>query len=136
MEATRSATDAIEALLATIGDAFNRGDSELFASAHTEDADFSNIRANELRGRAEIDEHHRTLFSTIYRGATLRREGLRVSLIRPDVALVELRSVARAGELERHAHMLAVAVDGPEGWKLRAVHNMIPFEVAPSATTD
>ena len=128
MDAEGRARDAIEALLATTAEAFAKGDGDLLASAHTEDADFINIRAKELRGRAEIAEHHRTIFSTVYRGATAETEGLRVSLIRPDVALVEMRTVVRAGDLERHAHMLAVAVDGPEGWKLRAVHNMIPFE--------
>jgi hypothetical protein len=31
------------------------------------------------------------------------------------------------GNIERHAHMLALALRNGDKWELQAVHNMIPF---------
>lgn len=120
--------EAIGALLDTIERAWSAGDGDRFASVFTEDADFINIRALELRGRQAIAEHHRLLFSTIYKGTSIRREGTRIRLIRRDVATVEQFAIVRLEGEERRAHMLAVAVDGPDGWAFQALHNMLPFD--------
>ncbi len=132
--AASSPEDAIQALLDTIKKAWQAGDGELFASVFTEDADFVNIRAHELRGRAAIAEHHNQIFSTVYQGSSIRSEGVRIKLIRPDVATIEQTSVVEFGGVERRAHMLAVAVDGAGGWAMQAVHNMIPFDGPPPAS--
>jgi uncharacterized protein (TIGR02246 family) len=100
----------------------------LFASVFTNDADFINIRAHELRGRRAIAEHHPTLFATIYKGSTARVERVLIRLIRPDVATIEQTTVVEFEGADRRAHMLAVAVEGPDGWAIQAVHNMLPLE--------
>ena len=124
----RSPEEAVASLLETITEAWKAGDGDLFASVFTEDADFVNIRALALRGRKEIAEHHNLLFSSIYKGTSIRAEGTRIRLIRPDVATIEQFAIVAIEDEERRAHMLAVAVETPEGWALRAFHNMIPFE--------
>ena len=57
---------------------------------------------------------------------------MRIRFVRPDVAAtIERRSTLRLGEIERHAHLLAVAVRTDGRWEIEALHNMIPF-VPPS----
>jgi|SRR5262245_62938563 len=124
---TTSAEHAVTALLDTIAEAWEAGDGDRFASVFTDDADFVNIRALALRGRKEIAEHHNMLFSTIYKGTSIRSEDTRIRLIHPGVATIEQFAIVQIEGEERRAHMLAVAVETPEGWALQALHNMIPF---------
>jgi uncharacterized protein (TIGR02246 family) len=119
--------DAIRALFDIQGQAWTKGDPELFASAFAPDATFINIRAVTLRGREEIAAHHKQLWATVYKGADVRLGEVRIHFIRPDVATIEVESTLHVGEIERHAHMLAVAVNNAGHWELQAVHNMVPF---------
>lgn len=122
----------IRALFDRMGEAWEREDGESFASVFAIDADFVNIRAHALRGRAEIGRHHTQIFTTIYRGSTVRIGGLRIRSIRPDVATIEAESaVTLPGQPERHAHMLAVAARDGGRWEIQALHNMIPFAPPP-----
>lgn len=118
---------AIRSLFYITGDAWSRGDAESFASVFALDADFINIRAHALRGREEIARHHKQIWDTVYKGSTVERGDLLIHFIRPDVATIEVESTLRVGEIERHAHMLAVAVCNTGRWELQAVHNMVPF---------
>ncbi len=119
---------SIRALFDTIGEAWAREDGEAFASVFANDADFINIRAQALRGRAEIAQHHDRIFSSIYRGSTVRIGELRIRSLRPDVATIEaVSAVTLKDQPERHAHMLAVALRNDGRWEIQALHNMIPF---------
>ena len=120
---------AIKALFDKQGEAWLHEDGEAFASVFASDADFINIRAHALRGRAEIARHHTQIFTTIYRGSKARLGDLRIRFIRPDVATIEAASsVTLKDQTERHAHFLAVAVRNSERWEIQALHNMVPFE--------
>ena len=124
---------AIQTLFAKQAEAWVREDGEAFASVFALDADFINIRAHALRGRAEIATHHTKIFTTIYRGSKVRIGDFRIKFVRPDVATIEAASsVTLKDQPERHAHMLAVAVRDSGLWQIKALHNMIPFE--PPAT--
>lgn len=119
---------AIRALFDTMDHAWVREDGDAFASIFTIDADFITIRAQALRGREEIARHHTRIFTTIYRGSTVRIGELRIRFIRPEVATIEAASaVMLEGQPERHANMLAVAVRNDGRWEIQALHNMIPF---------
>lgn len=125
--------EAIRALFDAMGDAWVREDGAGFAAIFANDADFINIRAQALRGRDEIARHHTAIFTTIYRGSSVRIGDLRIRFIRPDVATIEAASaVTLPSQPERHAHMLAVAVRTDGRWAIQALHNMIPF-AAPSS---
>jgi uncharacterized protein (TIGR02246 family) len=123
---------AIEALFDTQSRAWERADSELFASAFSTDADFINITATALRGREAIARHHAQLWATLYKGATVTAGPRRIRFVRPDIALIENEATLRMGETERHAHALVVAVRNDGQWEIEALHNMIPF-VPPAA---
>ena len=112
--------------------AWARADHELFASAFTEDADFINITATPLRGQQEIARHHAQLWATLYKGSQLTQGPIRVRFIHPDVAVIESEATLNFGEHARHAHALAVAIRAGDGWKITALHNMLPF-VPPQA---
>lgn len=123
----------IRSLFDKQGEAWVREDGEAFASVFAVDADFVNIRAHALRGRAEIARHHTQIFTTIYRGSKVQAGDLRIKFIRPDVATIEASSkVTLKDQSERHAHMLAVAVASNGHWEIQALHNMVPF-VPPTA---
>jgi uncharacterized protein (TIGR02246 family) len=118
---------AIRSLFDVQGEAWAQGDAVLFASVFASDADFINIRAHALRGRDEIARHHKQIWETVYRGATVRLGDMRIHFIRPDIATIELKSTLNLGDTERHAHMLAVAARNDGRWEIQAVHNMLPF---------
>ena len=123
---------SIRALFDTMGEAWARADGETFASVFATEADFINIRAQALRGRGEIAQHHDRIFSSIYRGSSVRVEDLRIRFVRPDVATIEaVSTVTLKDQPERHAHMLAVALRNDGRWKIQALHNMIPFAPPP-----
>jgi uncharacterized protein (TIGR02246 family) len=123
---------AIRALFDQQGEAWNRHDGEGLAAGFAHDADFINITAKALRGRAEIARHHNEIFNGVYRNATGERGELRIRFIRPDVATIEASSkLTLPGQPDRHAHFLAVASRQHGKWELRAFHNMVPFVPPP-----
>jgi uncharacterized protein (TIGR02246 family) len=123
---------AIRALFDQQSEAWNRHDGESLAAGFAQDADFINITAKALRGRAEIARHHNEIFSGVYRNATGERGELRIRFIRPDVATIEASSkLTLPGQPDRHAHFLAVASRQDGKWELRAFHNMVPFVPPP-----
>jgi uncharacterized protein (TIGR02246 family) len=123
---------AIAALFDKQAEGWERADSDLFASAFSNEADFINITATALRGREEIARHHAQLWATLYKGATVTQGPRRIRFVRRDMALVENEVTLRLGEIERRAHALVVAVRNDGEWKIEALHNMIPF-VPPGA---
>lgn len=118
---------AIQALFDVTREGWAQGDSELFASAFADEADFINITATALRGKEEIARHHAQLWATVYEGATVTSGTMRIRFVRPDVAVIEQEHTLRMGEVERHAHALSVASQNDGHWKIEATHNMVPF---------
>jgi uncharacterized protein (TIGR02246 family) len=119
---------AIRALFDVQGEAWLAADGDRFASAFAEDADFINITATALRGRAEIARHHNLIFNTIYKGVKMELSNLRVRFLRPDVALVEADARAKVGDEDRRANLLAIALREDGAWLIHALHNMVPFK--------
>jgi uncharacterized protein (TIGR02246 family) len=64
---TRTDTDhaRVEALLAAIADAWNDGDADAYGALFTEDASYVTFMGQVSRGRKEITEGHRWLFTRI-----------------------------------------------------------------------
>ena len=120
---------AIEAMVGKLEAAWNAGDGELFSEPFAEDADFVNIRAEHMQGRDVIAEGHAAIFRTIYAGSTtaLIIESLR--LLRPDVALLHVKSVldAPTGPMQgRHtARFSAVLTRVERGWQIASFHNTV-----------
>lgn len=83
---------AIEEIVKSVERAWNAGDSKGFAAPFAEDADYVIINGMHAKGRAAIDEGHRRIFDTIYKGSNNTMTVESVRFIRPDVALVHARA--------------------------------------------
>jgi uncharacterized protein (TIGR02246 family) len=72
--------------------AWNSYDSVAWAALFAEDADFIHILGGHFHGRAAIEQGHRTIFDTIYKGSRNKFIVEKVRSVRPDVAIVFIRA--------------------------------------------
>jgi uncharacterized protein (TIGR02246 family) len=73
-------------------DAWNASDSVAWAALFADDADFIHILGGHFHGRAAIEQGHRTIFDTIYKGSRNKFTVEKVRSVRPDVAIVFVRA--------------------------------------------
>ena len=97
------------------------------------DADFVTIRGEHFRGRSAIGAGHTAIFRTIYAGSTVRFTVESARLLRPDVALLHVRSVLNApsGPLAgEHSACFSMVLTKERGsWEIAGFHNTL--EAAP-----
>jgi uncharacterized protein (TIGR02246 family) len=108
-------------------------DGPAFAAPFAADADFVNIRAEHARGQAAIAVGHTAIFQTIYAGSECQFTVESARLLRPDAALVHVRSILNAprGPLggQHRACFSLVLTKERGGWQIAAFHNTL--EAAP-----
>ena len=132
-----AATDraVIEQIVGRLEAAWNAMDGAAFAAPFAEEADFVNIRAEHVRGRAAIEAGHTAIFRTIYAGSTNRYRVEAARLLTPDVALVHVHAVLEvphgplAGRHSARFSMIMTRHDG--GWQIAALHNTLEPPNAP-----
>ena len=120
--------------------AWNRGDSLAWADFFAEDADFIHILGGYFNGRTTIEQGHRAIFDSIYKGSTNKFTVNKLRFLTSDVGIVFLMAelkVAREGlPPVVHARPTLVAKRTPEGWKIMAFQNtLITGEGASARTT-
>ena len=109
MEAGAEVRAAITELLAGQDAAWNAGDAAAFGASCAASIVFTNVVGMFSVGLAPFVAQHEFIFSTIYRGSTLRQELVHLTMVRPDVAIVDtLSRVTGFGELPPGAQ----AIDG------------------------
>ncbi|AJT63129.1 SgcJ/EcaC family oxidoreductase [Streptomyces chattanoogensis] len=108
--------------------AWARSDADAFGRVFSVDADFTSVRADHYRGSAQIAAAHRRLFATVYAGTRLTATVLRVTHLRPDLAVarVENKVHARESGATLVLHAQAVLERRPENWLIVAFINMLP----------
>ena len=125
---------ALEHIVRQLEAAWNAMDGPGFAVPFAADADFVNIRGEHARGQAAIAAGHTAIFQTIYAGSTCRFTLESARLLRPDAALVHVRSTLNAprGPLagQHRACFSLVLTQERSGWEIAAFHNTL--EAAPS----
>ena len=84
-------------LLAGMLDSWNRGDAAGWSAPFATDADFITINGLHVKSRTGIEDGHRRLFATIYRGSHMQGEVEDVRVLRPDVAVVWAHGQLRYG---------------------------------------
>lgn len=119
--------------------AWNRGDSVAWAELFAEDADFIHILGGYFNGRTTIEQGHRRIFDTIYKGSTNKFTVKKVRFIGSDAAIVfllaELKVSTPGLPPVLHARPTMVAQRMPEGWRIVAFQNtMVTEEGAPPMT--
>ena len=110
--------------------AWNNYDSVAWAALFAEDADFIHILGGHFHGRSAIEQGHRMIFDTIYKGSrnTFTIEGVR--FVRPDVSIVfaraHLKWYLNGAEQQIDARPTLVAHKKDNGqWEIVAFQNTL-----------
>lgn len=128
-------TAAIEAFVAGLTDAWNRGDASAFSARFDADGSFTNVLGIVAYGRDIFELRHSEIFTTIYKGSTLRQSIGKLRFIRPDVAVVDVDAAvtgylrlppgvqaANDGALRAKLQLVLTQEDGE--WWIAAYHNV------------
>ena len=131
------------AILAAQDAAWAAGDADAFARAVTDDVVFTNVVGMFAVGRAAFTGQHAHIFATFYKGTTLTQRIEHVTLVRPDVAVVNsLTEVTGFGAMPAAFPALdgvlatrleQVMVHEGGSWRVAAFHNVIVNPQAASA---
>jgi uncharacterized protein (TIGR02246 family) len=79
---------ALRHIVAELEAAWNRGDSIAWAELFSQDADFIHVLGGHFTGRAAIEQGHRKIFDTIYKGSTNKFEVEKIRFAGDSVAIV------------------------------------------------
>jgi uncharacterized protein (TIGR02246 family) len=118
---------AIHAIVQRLADAWRRGDADAFAGAFSPDAEFFNVFAQRLCGRAAIASHHAQLFAGVYRGTHVTDVQVSIKPVTPSAAAVSWSSVLHVAGEQRRAHALSVFVRAGGSWEIASLQNMAPL---------
>jgi uncharacterized protein (TIGR02246 family) len=127
----------IQGILQQLETSWNRYDSNSFASAFAEDANFIHIFGGQLDGQPAIEEAHRHIFETIYRDSRASFVLRSIRFLRPDVALVFARAQVKfkegneARELETRPTLIVVKEQ--DKWQIVTFQNTKISEVPAAA---
>jgi uncharacterized protein (TIGR02246 family) len=125
---------AIEAILPRQSAAWVAGDATSFAGDTQESVVFTNVVGMFSVGRAPFIAQHEHIFSTIYKGSKMEQEVVAVTLVRPDVVIVDtLTKLVDTvhcppgielidGAIRSRLEQVMVKDDGE--WKVASFHNV------------
>ena len=125
---------AIEAILTRQSAGWDAGNASSFAADAQEGVVFTNVVGMFSIGRAPFIAQHEHIFSTIYKGSRMEQEIVAITLVRPDVAIVDtLTKLVDAPHRPPGIELIDGAVrsrleqvmvkDGGE-WKVASFHNV------------
>ena len=121
---------AIEKLITTMVDGWNDHNAQHFASVFGAEAEFTNVFGMLLTGRAAIEAEHQTIFAGMFKDSHLEATSMRVRIVRPDVAVAELRWQMTGARDPfgkewpvRQGLMDFVATRESDGWSVAIFHN-------------
>ena len=126
---------AIEALVAELTDAWNRGDARAFSARFAADGSFTNVLGIVGYGREIFELRHAEIFRTIYQGSVLQQSIGRLYFIRPDIAVVDVDAavsgylrlppgVQAANDGALRAKLQLVVTREDSEWWIAAFHNV------------
>lgn len=128
-------TESLRAILDEQESAWRAGDAAAFSRATAPDVIFTNIVGLFSVGRAGFEAQHHHIFSTFYKGSTLRQHVEQIRFIRPDVAIMNtltevtgfgaLPHVVQAQDGVLRTRLEQVFLRSEEGWQIVAFHNVV-----------
>ena len=112
---------AIQGVVDSFTDAWNRHDAHAFAEAFADDADFTNWRGEGATGRSKIEQFHAPMFATIFRNSHESYSSIKIRFIRTEVAAVDVHwemtgAFGCAGEFEASSSRSGESCDGESSW--------------------
>ncbi len=125
---------AIDSILEGQSTAWANGDADAFGASTTDDIVFTNVVGMFTIGRAPFIGQHAHIFSTIYKGSRMTQEIVAITLVRPDVAIVDTLSCL-VGAQQRppgielidgavRTRLEQVMVKEGAGWRVASFHNV------------
>jgi uncharacterized protein (TIGR02246 family) len=127
----------LDGIVASLEAAWNAGNGIAFGRLFSSDADFVNIRAEHFHGRDAIASGHAAIFRTIYAHSTAHFTVESSRLLRPDVAVLHVKSVldVPSGPMAgRHSATFSVVLTRElSGWEIASFHNTLSPPAAPHA---
>jgi uncharacterized protein (TIGR02246 family) len=123
--------EQVRSLVQQFGDRWNAYDTTALAQLFADDADLVNAFGIAATGREAIAKFHVALFTAVFKGGRFHGEASRLRMIRPDVAVVDLRwSVTGMQPRENHPTgemngLMAMVLTHESGeWRISAMHVM------------
>ncbi len=127
-------------------DAGNKHDAKALASLYAEDGEFTSWVGQGTSGRVAIEKYHERLFATRFKNTHQTTENIKVRLIKPDVASVDIwwsmtGALDDSGQLRPPRRgILSWVMTKEEGkWLIKVMHNLdltaIPLTVSNGRTS-
>ena len=114
--------------------AWNRGSAAEFADRALPDISFTNIFGMFSVGNGPFVAQHERIFSTIYKGSTNHLQIEHITLVKPDVAIVDILTVVTGAQHPPpgvqfidgalRSRLQQVLVRQADGWWLASFHNV------------
>lgn len=79
---------ALREIVQQLENAWNKGDSVAWTKLFADDADFVHVMGGHFTGAAAIEQGHRLIFDTVYKGSTNRFQVEKIRFAGPNVAIV------------------------------------------------
>jgi uncharacterized protein (TIGR02246 family) len=131
---------ALHRIVEQLEAAWNASDSAAWAALFAEDADFVHILGMHFTGRAAIEQGHRVIFDTIYKGSHIQFTVQKVRFVGPDVAIVFVLSslVFYENGAERRAQARpTLVVERRDGvWVIVAFQNTLVAQAMSASDRD
>lgn len=131
--------EALRQIVAELEAAWNRKDSVAWAELFSEDADFIHILGGHFTGRDAIEQGHRKIFDTVYKGSTNKFEVEKIRFAGDSVAIVFVFGTLKVvqpdlpPQINARPTMIVERRDG--GWKIVTFQNtMVTPERIPQIT--
>jgi uncharacterized protein (TIGR02246 family) len=116
----------LRAIVRTLEEGWNAGDSAKFASPFAMDADYVIVNGVHIRTRPVIDFGHKQIFADIYKGSRNKATIKQIRFLRPDVALVHVQWNLEYGSNREHkaeAMNSLVLTKNNGKWEIAGFHN-------------
>jgi uncharacterized protein (TIGR02246 family) len=117
----------IRANVEQVAKGWNAKSGAEFAKPFAEDADYVVINGMHVKGRAAIDKAHQSIFDTIYKNSTVAVTVEQIRFLRPDVAVVHVRSalsVTRENSTQTGTGRITlVMTKNKDKWEIAAFQN-------------
>ena len=124
----------IAALVGAEDEAWNRGSAEAFGARVLPDVLFTNVMGMFSVGKAPFVAQHERIFSTIYKGSSSHQDIQHITLLKPDVAIVDTLAILTGAQHAPpgvqlidgaiHARLEQVLIRRPDGWWVASFHNV------------
>ena len=129
-------SEELQRIVGQLETARNNSDSAAFAAPFAEDADFIHILGRHSTGRMSIEQGHRLIFDTIYKGSTMKLEVEKTRMVGPEVAIVFIFSTLKTAspglppQMNARPTMVVQRQDG--AWRIVTFQNTL---VTPEGAT-